>query len=127
MDRADRHPGMPVAPAQPVSVQVAYCPVPGVTHLMALQLAAGSTVLDAVRASGLAVQHGLALDSLRLGVWGKPREANALLRERDRVEIYRPLTVDPKEARRLRYRKHRQGKVAAGTSAPPSPPSSTAV
>ena len=45
-------------------------------------------------------------DGLRLGVWGKPRSADTLLRDRDRVEIYRPLTVDPKEARRQRYRQH---------------------
>ena len=111
---------------KPLAVQVVYCPVPGVTDLIALQLAAGSTVLDAVLASGLVAQRGLVLDSLRLGVWGKPREAQALLRDRDRVEIYRPLTVDPKEARRLRYRKHRQAKGATGATAPPpsrpSPP-----
>ena len=97
-----------------VVVQVVYCPAPGVTDLVRLPMPGGHTVLDAVLASGLVVRHGLALDGLRLGVWGKPRDATALLRDRDRVEIYRPLTVDPKEARRMRYRKHRQAKTAAG-------------
>jgi uncharacterized protein len=48
------------------------------------------------------------LATARLGVWGKPCETVRLLRERDRVEIYRPLSVDPKEARRVRYRAHRE-------------------
>jgi hypothetical protein len=41
---------------------------------------------------------------LKVGVWGRLRPLDACLRERDRIEVYRPLTVDPKEARRLRYR-----------------------
>jgi putative ubiquitin-RnfH superfamily antitoxin RatB of RatAB toxin-antitoxin module len=46
--------------------------------------------------------------SLRVGVWGKLRELGDALRDLDRVEIYRPLKVDPKEARRVRYRQHRE-------------------
>jgi uncharacterized protein len=95
-----------------VNVQVVYGPLPGVTDLVQLALPAGSTVAQAVQASGLLQRHallaaGTAVESLRLGVWGKPREASSLLRERDRVEIYRALLVDPKEARRQRYKKHR--------------------
>jgi hypothetical protein len=43
-----------------------------------------------------------------MGVWGRAREAESPLRDRDRVEIYRPLTVDPKEARRQRYQRHKE-------------------
>jgi len=93
-------------------VEVAYCPGPGVTDLQDLVLAPGATVADAVNASGVVVRHGLDVAALRLGVWGKPRPADSPLRDRDRVEIYRPLTVDPKEARRQRYRQHRE-KTAA--------------
>lgn len=89
-------------------VEVAYCPVPGVTDLQALVLAPGATVADAVQASGVVARHGLDAGALRLGVWGKPRPADTPLRERDRVEIYRPLQVDPKEARRQRYQRHRE-------------------
>jgi putative ubiquitin-RnfH superfamily antitoxin RatB of RatAB toxin-antitoxin module len=49
----------------------------------------------------------LALDGLAVGVWGKLRALDETLRDRDRVEIYRPLLVDPKEARRQRYQSHR--------------------
>ncbi len=90
-----------------LQVEVVYCPAPGETDLRTLVLAPGATLGDAVQASGLLLQHGLAFEALRLGVWGKPRSADTVLRERDRVEIYRPLTVDPKEARRQRYKQHR--------------------
>ena len=88
-------------------IEVAYCPVPGQCDLVALQLAPGAMVGDALAASGLIERHGLALATVRAGIWGKVRDNDALLRDKDRVEIYRPLTVDPKEARRLRYKSAR--------------------
>lgn len=98
-----------VEPAATLSVSVAYSPRAGEVDEVALTLAGGSTVLDALMASGLAQRHaGLDVTNVRLGVWGKLRLPDDLLRDRDRVEVYRPLTVDPKEARRLRYRQHRE-------------------
>lgn len=91
-----------------LAVEVIYCPAPAVTERVTLTLALGSTVSDALRVSGLLVRHQLSLEGLRVGVWCKACEIGALLRDRDRVEIYRPLTVDPKEARRLRYKRHRE-------------------
>ena len=44
-----------------------------------------------------------------VGVWGRKQALRDALRDRDRVEVYRPLKVDPKEARRLRYRQHLAG------------------
>jgi putative ubiquitin-RnfH superfamily antitoxin RatB of RatAB toxin-antitoxin module len=87
-----------------VSVQVVYCPKPGEADLSRLQLAPGSTVADALRASGVLERHGLSMEALPVGVWFRVCDLGTVLRERDRVEIYRPLTVDPKEARRLRYK-----------------------
>lgn len=52
----------------------------------------------------MAAQGG-ALEGLRIGIWGRVRPLSTVLRERDRIEVYRPLTVDPKEARRQRYAK----------------------
>lgn len=75
-------------------------------------LAPGSTLRDAVMASGLPAQvPGLDPAALDLGVFGRPREAGAQVREGDRIEIYRPLAIDPKEARRLRaaVRRRRRG------------------
>lgn len=96
-----------MAPAE-MAIEVVYCPSPGVNDITRLQLAEGATVADALQASGVLQRHALAPEGLRLGVWGKAREATSLLRDHDRVEIYRPLTVDPKEARRLRYKRDRQ-------------------
>lgn len=93
-----------------LTVKVSYSPAPRVVDSVSLRLAPGSTVADALRASGLMERHGLTMDSvandgLAVGVWTKLRPLDTLLREADRVELYRPLTVDPKEARRQRYRK----------------------
>ncbi len=95
-----------MAPAE-LRVEVAYCPDPGVTDLQPLRLPPGATVADALQASGVLARHGLAREGLRTGVWGRVCGAATVLRDRDRVEIYRPLTVDPKEARRQRYKRHR--------------------
>lgn len=100
-----------MAPAE-LRIEVVYCPGPGLTDLRALVLRPGATMADAVRVSGVAAHHGLDAGTLRLGIWGKPLPAETPLRDRDRVEIYRPLTVDPKEARRQRYKRHRE-KAAA--------------
>ena len=95
--------------AAALSVVVAYSPRAGQVDEVALSLAAGATVADALHASGLMQRHPtLDLTSLRVGVWGKLRQVSDELRDHDRVELYRPLTVDPKEARRLRYRQHRE-------------------
>lgn len=79
-----------------------------------LQLEEGCTVAGALLASGL---FGGDLNSGLLpagqGVWGKKVALTHVLRDRDRLEVYRPLTVDPKVARRERF--VRQGaKKAAG-------------
>lgn len=71
--------------------------------LRTLQLAAGARVADAIRGSCLHEQFpGEPLDTLPVGIWGRPVERSERLRNGDRVEIYRPLEVDPKEARRQR-------------------------
>ena len=93
----------------PLVVEVVFSPAPGAVDHSVLTLARGSTVLDALKASGLIERHGH-VDLERVGVWGRPAPATQPLRDRDRVEIYRPLLVDPKEARRLRYRQQGGGK-----------------
>lgn len=100
-----------MAPAEATGelrIEVVYCPQPGITDLVAVRLPAGATVADALRASGIARRHALRTEDLRVGVWSRVVEPQSLLRDRDRVEIYRPLKVDPKEARRQRYRQHKE-------------------
>ena len=73
----------------------------------------GASVLQAVQASGVLRRlPEIDLMQAEVGIWGRKADLNQPLRERDRVEIYRPLAVDPKVARRERFRK--QGARAAG-------------
>jgi|PlaIllAssembly_1097288.scaffolds.fasta_scaffold424082_2 hypothetical protein len=98
----------PAEAAGELRIEVVYCPRPGFTDLVVVCLPAGATVADALRASGMAERHALKTEDLHVGVWSRVVEPQTLLRDRDRVEIYRPLTVDPKEARRQRYRQHKE-------------------
>lgn len=76
---------------------------------VALDLPAGSTLADALRESCLAPpQPGEAA-----GVFGRPAPAEHVLREGDRVEIYRALCAEPKEARRARVNAERRRKRTA--------------
>ena len=68
-----------------------------------LNIPAGSTVFDAVRESGVLIEfREIEFDSSRLGIFGRLVSPDEILREGDRVEIYRQLAADPKEARRQR-------------------------
>ena len=96
-----------------MQVTVMYSPAPRQVLQWLLQLPEGATVRDAVLASGWAAacpQGDVA--QAELGVWGRRCTADQPVREGDRVEIYRPLVVDPKLARRERFQK--QGTRAAG-------------
>jgi putative ubiquitin-RnfH superfamily antitoxin RatB of RatAB toxin-antitoxin module len=86
-------------------IEVVYCPGPGRIDAVRVLLPAGCSVSDALAASGVLQRHALAQCDLSVGVWGRRCALAAGLRDRDRVEIYRPLTVDPKQARRLRYKR----------------------
>ncbi|MDO9095204.1 MAG: RnfH family protein [Rubrivivax sp.] len=98
-----------MAPAdRRLRVQVVYCPEPGQTERVDLQLPAGAVLADALLASGLPARFGLSPEGLRAGIWSRVQEPATRLRDLDRVEIYRPLQVDPKEARRQRYRRDRR-------------------
>ncbi len=96
-----------MAAAEHIQVVVAHAPREGVVELQDLQLPAGSTLQEALQACGKLSQAGLVPDGLKVGIWGKVRELSHVLRDRDRVELYRGLLVDPKEARRQRYQQHK--------------------
>ena len=91
-----------------LEVQVAYSPAAGAAEEVGLVIRSGATLLDALRASGILERHPqIDLERQPVGVWGRLRTLDALLRSGDRVEIYRPLQIDPKEARRRRQRQQR--------------------
>ncbi len=93
-----------MAEAAVVRAQVCYA-LPDEVFLAHVTMPPGATLLQAVRASGLLDRHPeVDLGQQKLGVFGKVRPADTLLRDGDRVEIYRPLQADPKETRRRRAR-----------------------
>jgi putative ubiquitin-RnfH superfamily antitoxin RatB of RatAB toxin-antitoxin module len=84
-----------------IDVTVAYA-APRIEALVRLRLAAGSVVADAVAASGLLDRHELDPRALGYAIFGARALASTPLAAGDRVELTRPLLVDPKEARRRR-------------------------
>lgn len=96
-----------------MQVTLAYAPQPRQVVECELSLPDGSTVEQALMASGwLASCPELADPGMACGVWGRKAPRDAVLREGDRVEFYRGLRVDPKVARRERF--NSQGARNAG-------------
>lgn len=112
--------GLAEATVGTLRVEVAFSPAPRQVQLVTVNLPQGATVQQALEASAwLGCVEGLSLDAIRsgdlgLGVWGRRSTLDQNLREGDRVEVYRSLEVDPKEARRARFRAHGD-KVPRGT------------
>lgn len=62
-----------------------------------------AVVADALRLCGIEERFpDVSFDELQAGIWGQPVERTHALRDGDRVEVYRPLAMDPREARRLK-------------------------
>jgi len=93
------------AAASIVRVAIAFSAHPGRAFEVTLELPAPATALDAIRASGLFERHPeLGLGEPLIGIWGRACAPETVLADGDRVEVYRPLMMDPNEARRLRAR-----------------------
>ena len=98
-----------------LAIEVVYCPASGPVDLSHLHLPPGATLAQALQASGVLDRHpGLAQAAAGHGVWGRLAPADQLLRDGDRVELYRPLRLEPKEARRERQRVQRKERAARG-------------
>ena len=96
-----------------IEISVVFSAAPRNVHEAVLHVPSGCPVADALAL--VAPQWGMTRAQLlefELGVWGKRATAHHALRYGDRLEIYRPLTVDPKVARRERF--VRQGAKSAG-------------
>lgn len=93
--------------AKTIRVEVSYA-LPTKQRIVALDVAEGTTVMDAALQSGLDKEfQGLDIAASKMGVFGKVvnRPNDQLLKAGDRVEIYRPLIADPKEVRKQRAAK----------------------
>ena len=90
-----------------IRVEVVYA-LPEAQTIVELELRLGATVADALTASRLQeILPGNSFAGIRIGVWGATVSPDTELRDRDRVEIYRELAADPKQARRQRARQQR--------------------
>lgn len=103
----------------PITVEVAYAR-PERQRIVELQVKVGTTALEAVQLSGIVQEFPeIDLANANMGVFSKALDGKTLplpqdyrLQERDRVEIYRPLLIDPKEARLARAAKLKAAKAA---------------
>ena len=97
---------------EPITVEVAYA-LPEQQLLLSLQVPRGTTAREAVRLSRIAEQfEGLDVEGSPMGIFSRrlngkdlPLPEDYVLQSRDRIEIYRPLTIDPKQARLTRAKK----------------------
>jgi putative ubiquitin-RnfH superfamily antitoxin RatB of RatAB toxin-antitoxin module len=88
-----------------MKVEVAYAK-PDEQALLSVELEEGATAEAAIRRSGVLERFPeIDLETGKIGIFSKPCKLDQVLRAGDRVEIYRPLIADPKEARRQRAAK----------------------
>jgi len=89
-----------------VNVVLVYSPAPRQVREWPLVLPEGSTVAQAIESSGILAEYPeLAPGRLVAGIWGRKASPRKVLQPHDRVELYRPLRVDPATARRERFSK----------------------
>lgn len=101
-----------------VTVEVVYA-LPEKQELIRLKLMAGTTAGQAIVASGLLDKYPeIDLDRNRIGIYGKLANLDAVVRDSDRVEIYRPLIADPKQARRKRAEQGKPARKASSSKGP---------
>lgn len=83
-----------------IGVEVVFA-LPERQRLVKLELDLGTTAIAAVERSGILEEFGACVpEQVELAIWGKRIEADALLEQGDRVEVLRPLAIDPRDARR---------------------------
>lgn len=96
---------MPPSSSELFDIEVAYA-TPGREFIIALRLPRGASAREAIAQSQIMERlPEIDLTRNKIGVYGKIVGLDYLLQPYDRVEIYRPLTIDPKEIRRLRANK----------------------
>ena len=85
-----------------IHIQICYAR-PDKQFLLEQTVAAGTTIQQAIQSSGIILQAPeIDVSVWRVGIYGKLKTLDTVLREHDRVEIYRPLIADPKDSRRKR-------------------------
>ena len=99
-----------------INIEVVYA-LPDEQILLKRSVPSGSTVAEAIQASGVLDKHPeIDLADNKLGIFGKLTKAGAVVRDKDRIEIYRPLIADPKEVRRKRAEEGKVMKKGGGAA-----------
>lgn len=100
-----------------IHVEIAYA-LPQQQSLLVKQFAPGITAEQAIRDSGLLDKYPeIDLGKNKIGIFGKLAKLDTVLRDKDRVEIYRPLIADPKEVRKKRAEEGKVMKKGGGDAA----------
>lgn len=100
--------------AKRIHVEVTYAR-PERQKIIALDVPEGTTLIDAVKTSGIVNDFPeIDLAQAKMGIFSKARTPDTVLREGDRVEIYRPLIADPKEVRKQRAAQGKRMKKGGG-------------
>ena len=95
-----------------MTVEVVYSPAARQVHWLAIRLPCGACVSDALALAAQDARFAGLASGFAIGIWNHRAELSQTLKDGDRLEIYRPLRVDPKVARRERFKK--QGAKSAG-------------
>ena len=91
--------------AEQIPVEVAYA-LPDEQVIISLRVEPGTTAQKAIELSGILSRYPqINIEKDDVGIFGKTRTMDTVLQAKDRVEIYRPITCDPKEVRRQRAKK----------------------
>ncbi len=100
-----------------INIEMVYA-LPHEQILLKLQMPQNTTVAEAIKLSGIMEKYpGIDLEKNKLGIYGKLTKADAVLRDKDRIEVYRPLLADPKEVRRKRAEEGKAMKKGSGEAA----------
>jgi putative ubiquitin-RnfH superfamily antitoxin RatB of RatAB toxin-antitoxin module len=95
-------------------IEVAYA-LPGEQVVLRVRVPQGAQVLEAIRVSGVLVSYPeIDVATASVGVFGRLVRLDMALRDRDRVEIYRPLVADAKQVRRQRAKERKAARRERG-------------
>jgi putative ubiquitin-RnfH superfamily antitoxin RatB of RatAB toxin-antitoxin module len=97
-----------------IKIEVVYA-LPAEQLLLESEVPKGTTIAEAVKLSGILDKFpDIDLEKSKFGIFGKLSKPDTVLREKDRIEIYRPLIADPKEVRRKRAEEGKAMKKGGG-------------
>ncbi|MBU0593120.1 MAG: RnfH family protein [Gammaproteobacteria bacterium] len=100
--------------SEAIQIEITYA-LPHDQALLTRKLPSGVTAEQAIRESGLLEKHPeIDLGKNKIGIFGKLAKLDTVLRDKDRVEIYRPLIADPKEVRKQRAEEGKAMKKGGG-------------